>query len=51
MTNYNGFNIRQSIAAGICAILLSITAMLAVAIPMANAQTPKHSAHIVVPLA
>jgi hypothetical protein len=51
MTNNNGFNIRQSIAAGICAVLLSITTVLAVATPMASAHGAVRTAHTVVPLA
>jgi hypothetical protein len=51
MTNYNGFNIRQSIAAGICAVLLTITTIVAVAAPMAKAQDTVRTAQIIVPLA
>jgi hypothetical protein len=38
MTNYNNFNIRNSVAAAICSVLFTVTCIVAVSAPVAAAQ-------------
>jgi hypothetical protein len=51
MTHFDNSNIRTSVAAGIFAVVLSITTLVAVAAPMSKLQNAVRTAQIVVPLA
>jgi hypothetical protein len=51
MTHFDNSNMRTSVAAGIFAIVLSVSTLVAVAAPMAKLQNAVRTAQIVVPLA